>query len=82
MTKRLVGDEVTELEVTRPIKINGTLHAVGEHLTLAVLKVIGRRLDLLISRGYFKVPGQLPLRSNRSFRSFHITPRDWKKAGV
>lgn len=78
MPRTLTGS-VQHLVVARPAKFNGVLLAVGTVLTKGSDRLKGARIDALIGRGFLKVPGILPLRSNRDIRAFHISPGDYKK---
>jgi hypothetical protein len=77
--KRTLTGTLQHLVVARPAKFNGVALAVGTVLTKGSARLAGARISSLIARGYLKVPGQLPLRSNKDFRAFHITPGDYKK---
>jgi len=78
MARTLTGS-LQHLVVARPVKLNGVLVAVGTVLTKGSARLAGARISSLISRGYLRVPGQLPLRSNRDFRAFHLSPSDIRK---
>ena len=78
MPRTLTGS-VQHLVVARPMTLNGVAVAVGTVLGRTSPRLVGARVGSLIARGFLKVPGQLPLRSNKDFRAFHVTPGDWKK---
>ena len=76
---RTRSGSLKHLVVARPVKLNGVLVTVGTVLKKTSPRLAGARINSLIARGFLKVPDQLPLRSNRDFRAFHISPRDYKK---
>lgn len=78
MTRRTVNGSVDTLLVNRPFKLGGVQKVKGDEVQFDDLPATAR-VDSLIARGYLTVALQLPPRgTNRNFRGFHISPRDWK----
>ena len=77
MPRTLTGS-VPYLEVAKPLTLHGEELAPGTRLYSDSEQLQGARVSSLISRGFLKVPGQLPLRQNKDFRAFHLTPGDWR----